>query len=74
MADKVQTARDLEVDLDPELVAYVNSESARLIAERNLRFQMRHTEVSSCSTEDVDKLSDLMTVASDTSVAAEYND
>jgi hypothetical protein len=36
--DKVQRARDLEVDLDPGLMGDVNRCTSRLIDERNLRF------------------------------------
>jgi len=36
--DKVADAKEHDVDLDAGLIAYVNSETAWLIAERNLRF------------------------------------
>jgi len=36
--DKVTDAKENNVELDLSLIAYVNSETARLIAERNLRF------------------------------------
>jgi hypothetical protein len=38
LIDKVQRARDLEVDLDPGLMGDVNRCTSRLIDERNLRF------------------------------------
>ena len=43
--DKVETAKDLGVELDPIVIAEVNRCTSRLISERNLRFQMEMTKV-----------------------------
>lgn len=58
--DKVETARNLDVDLDIGLVGDVNRCTSRLISERNLRFQMEMTIVPSSDHEQVDQLKTLI--------------
>ena len=43
--DKVEAARELDVDLDNGLLGEVNRCTQRLIAERNLRFEMESLKV-----------------------------
>lgn len=43
--DKVEAARDLDVDLDSGLIGEVNRCTSRLISERNLRFEMESLKV-----------------------------
>ena len=43
--DKVEEARNLNVELDMGLMGEVNRCTSRLISERNLRFQMEMTKV-----------------------------
>lgn len=54
--DKVEKARELGVDLDPMVIAEVNRCTSRLISERNLRFHMEMTKVSSSTNDTVDNL------------------
>ena len=56
--DMVQTAQDLEIDLDSNLISEVNQFTSRLISERNLRKQrdLYLESIKSCDKEKVDKL------------------
>ena len=56
--DMVQTAQDLSIDLDSEVIKDVNSFTARLISERNLRKQrdLFEDSISSCDHDKVKKL------------------
>ena len=74
LEDLVTEARKLDVDLDPDIVSRVNNESARLIAERNLQFQMEKVNVSESTHEDVKVLEDLIQIAKATGVASMYTD
>ncbi len=66
--DKVENARELEVDLDAGLMGEVNRCTSRLISERNLRFEMESLKVYHSDHETVQKLKDLIEKAQDTNV------
>jgi len=53
---KLEDAKSLGVEVDPSLEKEVNEHSARLISERNLRFEMENMYVSGSTKETVDKL------------------
>jgi hypothetical protein len=72
--DKVEAARDLEVDLDSGLIGDVNRCTSRLISERNLRFEMESLKVYQSDHETVQKLKDLIEKAQDTNVANQYRE
>jgi hypothetical protein len=54
LTDKVEEARNLDVDLDIGLIGDVNRCTSRLISERNLRFQMEMTVVPASDHEQVE--------------------
>jgi hypothetical protein len=54
--DKVEAAKELDVDLDQGLVGDVNRCTSRLISERNLRFQMESLKVYHSTHETVEEL------------------
>ena len=58
--DKVEKARDLDVELDPMVIAEVNRCTHRLISERNLRFHMEMSKVPTSTNEEVDNLKSLI--------------
>ncbi len=72
--DKVEAARDLDVDLDHGLIGEVNRCTSRLISERNLRFEMESLKVYQSDHETVQKLKDLIEKAQDTNVANQYRE
>lgn len=72
--DKVEAARDLEVDLDSGLIGDVNRCTSRLISERNLRFEMESLKVYQADHETVQKIKDLIEKAQDTNVANQYRE
>ena len=72
--DKVEAARDLQVDLDPGLVQDVNRCTSRLIAERNMRFQMESLKVHQSTHDTVEELKALIEKAQDTSVHHQYRE
>lgn len=74
LEDKVAKAKELNVDLDPDLLTKVNATTARLIAERNLQFQMEKVFVSTSTHDDVKVLNDLIQKAKSTNVASMYTD
>jgi hypothetical protein len=74
LEDKIQHAKDLNVDIDQEILNKVNLNIARLIAERNLQFQMEKVKVSDSSHDDVKVLEDLIHKSKATNVASEYTD
>jgi len=51
--DKRDAAEALGVKLDPALIEAVNQCTSRLISERNLRFEMDNTHVSSSTTDTI---------------------
>ena len=53
---KLEDAKSLGVEVDPSLEKEVIEHSARLISERNLRFEMENMYVSGSTKETVDKL------------------
>lgn len=46
LEEKVQSAKELNIDIDQDILNKVNANIARLIAERNLQFQMEKVKVS----------------------------
>ena len=74
LEEKVQNAKELKVDINPEILNKVNSNIARLIAERNLQFQMEKVRVFDATNDDVKILEDLIHKAKATGVANEYTD
>jgi len=74
LGDKVKNAKELDVSLDPEILANVNATTARLISERNLLFQMEKVSVSKSNHEDVTELEDLILKSKSTEVSSTYTD
>lgn len=74
LEEKVKKAKELNVDIDQEILDKVNANIGRLIAERNLQFQMEKVRVFDSGHEDVRTLEDLIHIAKATGVAAEYTD
>jgi hypothetical protein len=72
--DKVEAARNLEVELDQGLLGDVNRCTSRLISERNLRFQMESLKVYQSTHDTVDELRNLIEKAQDTNVENVYRD
>lgn len=74
LEELVSKAKELDVDLDPAIVSNVNNTCARLIAERNLQFQMEKVDVSESTHDDVKVLEDLIQRAKATGVDSQYTD
>ncbi len=74
LESKVETARNLGVELDLGVVAEVNRCTSRLISERNLRFQMEMTRVPQSDHDQVDQLKNLIEKASEYNVAPQYRE
>lgn len=53
---KLEEAKKLGVEVDANLEREINEHSARLISERNLRFEMENMYVSASTKDTVDKL------------------
>lgn len=60
------------MDLDPLVIAEVNRCTSRLISERNLRFKMEMSKVSSSTNDTVDDLKNLIEKAQENGVANSY--
>ena len=69
---KLADAKVLGVEVDPSLEKEVNEHSARLISERNLRFEMENMYVSGSTKETVEKLQELINVADESKVEGAY--
>ncbi len=54
--DKVENAKQESIELEPSVIADVNKTSQRLLAERNLRFQMNKCKVSAAEPTQVELL------------------
>lgn len=67
--DKMEAAKNLNVDLDPSVIQEINRCTSRLISERNLRFQMEMTKVTKSEPENVDQLKDLIDKAQENEVS-----
>lgn len=74
LEEKVQKAKDLDVDIDPQILSKVNATVARLIAERNLQFQMEKVDISKSNHDDTKTLEDLIHKAKATGVSNVYTD
>ena len=72
LEQKVETARNLGVDLDLGVIAEVNRCTSRLISERNLRFHMEMTHVPRSEHDHVDQLKNLIEKAVENNVAQSY--
>lgn len=72
--DMEKNAKKLGVELDPELELEINQCTHRLISERNLRFEMENMYISGSNQETVDKLQELIKVATETNVEQSYLD
>jgi len=72
LEQKVETARNLGVDLDLGVIADVNRCTSRLISERNLRFHMEMTHIHKSEHDHVDQLKNLIEKALEHNVAASY--
>ena len=57
---KLAEAKALDIEVDPNLEKEINEHSARLISERNLRFEMENMYVSGSTKETVDRLNELI--------------
>mmetsp|Transcript_42036 Transcript_42036/g.64407 ORF Transcript_42036/g.64407 Transcript_42036/m.64407 type:complete len:208 (-) Transcript_42036:41-664(-) len=70
----VETAQNLEIDLEQSLVEEVNAFTSRLISERNLRKQrdLYIESIQTCDKEKVQKLQNLIDIANDNNVEKEY--
>jgi len=74
LEEMVEKAKGLNVDIDPVILNKVNVTTARLMAERNLQFQMEKVKVSASTHDDVKILEDLIHKAKATGVASVYTD
>lgn len=74
LEDKIAKAKADNVELDPDVLSKVNATTARLIAERNLQFQMEKVSVSASTHDDVKVLEDLIQRAKVTDVSNQYTD
>ena len=74
LEEMVEKAKGLNVDIDPAILNKVNVTTARLMAERNLQFQMEKVKVSASTHDDVKVLEDLIHKAKATGVASVYTD
>lgn len=72
--DKVENAKNLDVDLDAGLIQEVNKTTSRLISERNLRFEMEMAKVPESEHEHVNKLRGLIDKAQEHMVEQIYTD
>lgn len=72
--DKVQTAQNLNVELDPTLLMDVNRCTSRLISERNLRHEMEKTIVSNSDLDNVEHLKTLIERAHEFGVEQSYKE
>jgi len=72
LEDKVASAKEEGVNLDPGLMGEVNRTCSRLISERNLRFQMENQKITAATKDNVENLTNLMDKAQENSVAPEY--
>ena len=69
---KRERAVELGVQLDEKLEEEINQNSSRLVAERNLRFEMDNCDVMSSTNDSIGALQDLIQVANDKSVEDMY--
>jgi hypothetical protein len=74
LEEMVEKAKGLNVEIDPVILNQVNGTTARLMAERNLQFQMEKVKVSASTHDDVKVLEDLIHKAKATGVANVYTD
>lgn len=74
LEEKLSKAKELNIDIDSNIISKVNATSARLIAERNLQFQMEKVSVPDSTHDDVKVLEDLIQRAKVTGVASMYTD
>ncbi len=72
--DKVEDAKLRNVDLDANVLDLVRRESERLLAERNLRFQLDNLIPSQAKIEEVKTLEELISIAQEKEVATLYID
>lgn len=72
MNKKLAEAKAFGIDVDPNLEKEINEHSARLISERNLRFEMENMYVSGSTKDTVDHLQELISIASDNKVEESY--
>lgn len=67
-----EDAKARNVEIDPDVIEKLDGCMDRLVAERNLRFQLDNIDVGNCFPEDVKVLQDLMDQAKQKGVAANY--
>lgn len=72
LLEKLARAEQLGIKLDETLVQQVNQCSSRLIAERDLRFEMDNTNVMTSTDETIGALQDLIQNANDKGVEDMY--
>ena len=70
--EKQAHAESLGVSLDPALIENINQCTSRLVAERNLRFQMDNTEIMTATTETIGELNSLIDKAGQDQVEEIY--
>ena len=70
--EMVKQAKEEDVQLDMNMISRVKNESERLIAERNLRFEMKKTVVMECNHDDVDSMEEKIKKAEETNVEKIY--
>lgn len=70
--EKQAHAESLGVSLDPVLIENINQCTSRLVAERNLRFQMDNTEIMTATTETIGELNSLIDKAGQDQVEEIY--
>ena len=70
--EKQAHAESLGVSLDPVLIENINQCTSRLVAERNLRFQMDNTGIMTATTETIGELNSLIDKAGQDQVEEIY--
>lgn len=72
--DKLEDAKNLNIDLDPSVIQEINKCTSRLISERNLRFQMEMTKIPASDPEHVEQLKNLIEKAQEHNVSMQYRE
>ena len=72
--DKLEAAKNLNVELDPTCISEINKCTSRLISERNLRHQMESLHVHTSEHEHVEQLKNLLEQAHEHGVHTAYKE
>ena len=69
-----EDAKNKNIDIDQNVIELADKEIERLIAERNLRFELDNLDVGNCNPEQVKNLENLVEVAKAKEVADNYTE